>query len=145
MSGTTPQSVALNAMTLFVAQLARHTAIKIVVAPTSIDERGVVAKVSMRKEHEQSRRPTSKPIIRLRLAIEGTAESQTGLDLALVAIEEINAYLKRPRNLEDASGVPIPNTRITQSIAEDDSMLDSPDGTKVQDVLDERTVTLFLS
>jgi len=138
-------SKSYEALMLFKEQLKRHVAIKVIVAPTSVNERGVVAKLSIIKNHPQSRRPSSASLVKLRLAVEGAAESQTGLDLAMTAIEAINAYLKRPIRLEDAEGNPIPNTRVTQSLSEDDSVLDSPDGTAVQDVLDERAVYLYLS
>lgn len=138
-------SKSLEAMMLFKAQLQRHTAIKIIIAPTSVDEKGVVAKLSLVKNYDQSKRQGTQSIVKLRLAIEGTAESMKGMDLAMAAIEEINTYLKKPRNLEKEDGICIPNTRITQSLSEDDSVMDNPDGTSVQDVMDERTVYLYLS
>lgn len=134
-----------SAMNLFALQLKRHTTLKVVVAPTSLKEKGVHASVAMKKTLETSRRPGAKQLVRLRLTVDGTAESQTGLAQVMAGIEEMNVYLKRPRNLEDESGASIPNTRITQKLSEDDSILDNPDGTAVQDILDERTIELYLS
>ena len=139
------ESKSYDAMILFQKQLQRHTAMKIVIAPTSVNERGLVAKLSLLKAAPQSRIPSSRPLVRLRLAIDGSAESHTGLKQAFAAIEEINDYLKRPRNLEDAEGNAIANTRIVQRPSEEDSALDNPDGTAVQDILDERLVILYLS
>lgn len=136
---------AYEAMTLFAEQLKRNTTLKVVLAPASLKEKGVHVSVAMRKTHDVSRRPNTRQVVKLRLAVDGTAESQKGLELVMAGIEEINEYLKRSRNLEDATGLPIPNTRIMQRLSEDDSVLDNPDGTAVQDILDERTVELYLS
>jgi hypothetical protein len=138
-------SEAFDAMNLFAAQLKRDLELKVLVLPVSIKEKGVVVTLAMRKTHTQSDRSGAARVVKMRLAVEGSVESQKGLELALNAIEAIDAYLEKPRNLSDSSGSPIANTRIVQSVSEEDSFLPTPDSTDVQDAIDERLVILYLS
>lgn len=142
-------SKAFDAMNLFAAQLERHITEKVVLLPTALDEAGVTVRVSMRKTYLSNERnaPRKTRVVKMRLAVEGSVEAQEGLKLALNAMEEIDAYLDNIQSirLEDAEGIPIPDTRFTETISEDDSFLPSPDSTNVQDALDERLITLYLS
>ncbi len=139
------QAEAYKKLHLLKRQLQRILPGKVVIAPTSIKERGVIIKLSMTKTHLHSRIPQSRQTIIFRLAVEGTVESQTGLEQALRLIEKINTYFAAPCRLQDETGSPIPNTRITQELSPDDSFIDNPDGTTVQDVLDERLLILYSS
>ena len=131
---------AFEILKLTEAQIKRHCpAIKTVIAPSSIHEKGVVARLSVKKIKGANLRPFANKTVELRLAVTGTAESQKGLELAISAIEALDAYFKQNTlHLEDAEGRPIPNTRIRQSKSEDDALLDNPYETGVQEVYDER-------
>ncbi len=122
-----------------------HT--KVVVTPSSINEKGVVIKVSLLKTFIQKRTPASQGsrTLRLRVSVAGTAESITGLKQALDAIEAVDRYLVSPNlRLETRDGQGVPNSRITQEINEEDSFFDSPDSIAVQEVQDDRIVTITI-
>ena len=126
------------------AQIKRHCpAIKTVIAPSSIHEKGVVARLSVKKIKGANLRPFANKTVELRLAVTGTTESQKGLELATSAIEALDAYFtQNTLYLEDVEGKPIPNTRIRQSKSEDDALLDNPYETSVQEVYDERILSV---
>lgn len=138
-------------MALFANQIERHMPCKVVLTPTSIKERGVVCKVSFLKTYTNSapKAGLKTKTCRFRVCVCGTAENLTGLRLAVEAIEALDDYMTGKfgvLRLEDKNGKPIANTRISQFISEEDSFMDSPDSTEVQDVQDERIVTVnFLS
>ncbi len=140
-----------EAINLFCEQLKRNITLdqsktKIVLAPASINEKGLIIKISPRKTSLQTRTQgvrTSR-IISLRLTVEGTAESQTGLKQALSAIEALDAYLAFPIHLEADNGKYLAGSRILSAVNPEDSFLDSPDSTNVQDVQDERTITITI-
>ena len=146
-------------MQKFTAQLERNIAsselckTKVVVTPSSVNEKGVVIKVSLLKttpeKEYQAKQKTRR--VKLRVSVCGTVESQTGLEQAVELIEKLDEYLSS-ENLrleetvegENAMQVisKIPNTRIQQIISPEDSFFYSPDSTEVQDVQDDRTVLI---
>jgi hypothetical protein len=85
--------------------------------------------------------------------VSGRAESQTGLQQAVELIENLDKYLdsenlRLEEPIEAANGMQsfakIPNTRIIQTLSPEDSFIDSPDSTSVQDVEDNRTVEITI-
>ena len=147
-----------KAMELFTAQLRRLSdgttfKTKVVLTPSSIKESGLVYKVSLLKTWLDESTPAGKKTryVKLRLAVCGTIESSTGLQQATEAIEKLDDYftsqnLRLEENVEGENPMTairkIPDTRILQSISKEDSFVDVPDSTEVQDVEDVRTVTI---
>jgi len=143
-----------DALNAFAKQLERnigsknfHT--KVVVTPSSINEKGVVIKVSLLKTFIPNDVPASKTsrTLRLRVSVSGAATSMTGLKQALCAIEDLDEFFISPNlRLEvptEEGGIRfIPNSRITQVISQEDSFIDSPDSTAVQDVQDDRIIII---
>jgi len=141
-----------DALNAFAKQLERHIAggefhTKVVVTPSSVNEKGVVIKVSALKTFIQASPPAARSsrTLRVRVSAAGAAESMTGLKQALCAIEAVDRYLASDGlRLEAAGGDGtvrgVPNSRITQAISPEDSFIDSPDSTAVQDVQDDRIV-----
>lgn len=134
-----------DAMTNLTEQLRRALStndfgVKVITTPSPVKEKGMIVKVSMLKTF------IAKPgrNIRLRVSVCGAAESDQGLKDALTAIERLDEYLQESKHLEDATGNPIANTRIVQQIAEEDSFFDSPDDPQVQEVQDDRIVTITI-
>jgi len=149
-----------EALNAFAKQLERniggegfHT--KVVVTPSSVDEKGVVIKVSLLKTFVQSEPPAARAsrTLRVRVTVTGAAESMTGLKQATEAIEAVDRFLLSD-NLrlevlctEENAGQEmrgIPNSRIIQVISQEDSFIDNPDSTKVQDVQDDRIVLITI-
>lgn len=148
-----------DVMTLFAQQLERSIAssdeckTKVVITPSSVNEKGVVIKVSLLKtfpdkEYQAKSKARS---VRLRVSVCGTVESQTGLKMATVLIEKLDDFfeqdsLRLEEIVEGANSMQtirkIPNTRIAQRISEEDSFLYNPDSTSVQDIQDDRMVTI---
>ena len=148
-----------DVMTLFAQQLERSIAssdeckTKVVITPSSVNEKGVVIKVSLLKtfpdkEYQAKSKARS---VRLRVSVCGTVESQTGLKMATVLIEKLDDFFEQDSlRLEEIvegenslqSVRKIPNTRITQQISKEDSFFSNPDSTDVQDVQDDRTVII---
>jgi len=148
-----------DVMTLFAQQLERSIAssdeckTKVVITPSSVNEKGVVIKVSLLKtfpdkEYQAKSKARS---VRLRVSVCGTVESQTGLKMATVLIEKLDDFfeqdsLRLEEIVEGENSMQIirkiPNTRIAQRISEEDSFLYNPDSTSVQDVQDDRMVTI---
>jgi hypothetical protein len=140
-----------EALGAFAKQLEAHIAsgkfhTKVVTTPSSVDEKGVIIKVSILKSALQTAAPVAKcgRNIRVRVSVCGAAESMTGLEQALDAIEAVDGYLATGSLHLEVAGVPVPNSRIVQHISEEDSFIDSPDSTSVQDVQDDRTVTITI-
>lgn len=140
-----------NALKLFQEQLERHIAsssfkTKVVIAPSSVDERGLIIQLSVMKtfKEKQARAYNATRSVKVRLAVRGSAESMEGLEMALDAIEALDEYLDLPIRLENENGVAIPNTRIITNITEEDSFIDSPDSIEVQDVEDIRIVVITI-
>ena len=121
---------------------------KVVVTPSSINEKGVVIKVSLLKTFIPDDVPASRAsrTLRLRVSVTGTAESLTGLKQATEAIEALDNYLiSKDLRLElggKSSLMKVPNSRITQILNQEDSFIDKPDSTAVQDVQDDRFVII---
>jgi len=142
-----------DALNAFAKQLERNIAgkefkTKVIVTPSSVNEAGVVIKVSLLKTFIPADVPAAKSsrTMRIRVSVCGKAESMTGLKQAVEAIEAIDSYLLsdglRLEKTEDWGPVKIPNSRIIQFISEEDSFFDSPDSTSVQDVQDDRIVII---
>ena len=148
-----------DVMTLFAQQLERSIAssdeckTKVVITPSSVNEKGVVIKVSLlktfRDKEYQAKSKTRS--VRLRVSVCGTVESQTGLKMATVLIEKLDDFfeqdsLRLEEIVEGENSMQIirkiPNTRIAQRISEEDSFLYNPDSTSVQDIQDDRMVTI---
>ena len=148
-----------DVMTLFAQQLERSIAssdeckTKVVITPSSVNEKGVVIKVSLLKtfpdkEYQAKSKTRS---VRLRVSVCGTVESQTGLKMATELIEKLDDFfeqdsLRLEEIVEGENSMQIlrkiPNTRIAQRISEEDSFLYNPDSTSVQDIQDDRMVTI---
>ena len=148
-----------DVMTLFAQQLERSIAssdeckTKVVITPSSVNEKGVVIKISLLKtfpdkEYQAKSKARS---VRLRVSVCGTVESQTGLKMATGLIEKLDDFFEQDSlRLEEIvegenslqSVRKIPNTRITQQISKEDSFFSNPDSTDVQDVQDDRTVII---
>ena len=148
-----------DVMTLFAQQLERSIAssdeckTKVVITPSSVNEKGVVIKVSFLKtfpdkEYQAKSKARS---VRLRVSVCGTVESQTGLKMATGLIEKLDDFfeqdnLRLEKIVEGENSMQIirkiPNTRIAQRISEEDSFLYNPDSTSVQDIQDDRMVTI---
>jgi hypothetical protein len=153
-----------EALILFKDQLQRNITsgkfkTKIVITPSSVDEKGVIIKLSMLKPVVQLL-PAAKPsrIIRVRIRVSGSAESLTGLTQACDMIDALNDYLIRRKDksipvpgkaaagelrLEDDTGIPVPCSRIVITQNQEDSFIDSPDSTAVQDVEDDRIAVIY--
>ena len=145
-----------EALNAFAAQLERrvvsdkfHT--KVVVTPSAVDEKGMVIKVSLLKSFIQTAPRTvhASRMLRVRVSVAGTAESMTGLEQALCAIEALDRYFVSPGlRLEAETGdgniAGVPDSRIIQTISQEDSFIDDPDSTEVQDVQDDRIVTITI-
>ena len=148
-----------DVMTLFAQQLERSIAssdeckTKVVITPSSVNEKGVVIKVyllkTFRDKEYQAKSKTRS--VRLRVSVCGTVESQTGLKMATVLIEKLDDFfeqdsLRLEEIVEGENSMQIlrkiPNTRIAQRISEEDSFLYNPDSTSVQDIQDDRMVTI---
>jgi len=122
-----------------------HT--KVVVTPSSINEKGVVIKVSLLKTFIPNDVPASRAsrTLRLRVSVSGAATSLTGLKQAVEAIEALDRYLLSDNlRLEASSVYSVPNSRIIQAVSQEDSFIDNPDSTAVQDVQDERIITITI-
>lgn len=148
-----------DVMTLFAQQLERSIAssdeckTKVVITPSSVNEKGVVIKVSLLKTFRDKvyQAKSKARSVRLRVSVCGTVESQTGLKMATVLIEKLDDFfeqdsLRLEEIVEGENSMQIirkiPNTRIAQRISEEDSFLYNPDSTSVQDIQDDRMVTI---
>lgn len=150
-----------DVMNLFAFQLKRNVAngekykTKVVVTPSSVSEKGVILKVSLLKTvpDKTYQAKTKQRTVRLRVQVAGRVESQTGLQQAVELIENLDKYLdsenlRLEEPIEAVNGmqgfVKIPNTRIRQTLSPEDSFIDSPDSTTVQDVEDNRTIDITI-
>jgi len=103
------------------------------------------------KTYVQAQPPTARSsrTLRVRVSVAGTATSMTGLKQATMAIEALDEFFLRNSlrlEVQDKDDVIklIPNSRIIQNISEEDSFIDSPDSTTVQDVQDDRIVIITI-
>jgi hypothetical protein len=141
-----------EALNAFAAQLERHIVsdtfhTKVVVTPSPVDEQGMVIKVSLLKSFIQTvpRMIHASRMLRVRVSVAGTAESMTGLAQALDAVEALDRYFVSPDlRLETETGAGVPGSRIIQAISQEDSFIDNPDSTEVQDIEDDRIVTITI-
>ena len=142
-----------RAFRLFCSQLERHItsgsfATKVVPLPSSVSEKGVHIRVAVLKPTraaKPSQMGSPPKMVRLRVSVAGSAESMTGLEQAMDAVEALDTYLMHcdTLRLEDEEGKAIADTRLMQKVSPEDSFLDSPDSTAVQDVQDDRTITIY--
>jgi hypothetical protein len=139
----------------FAGQLERHIVseqfhTKVVITPTAVDEKGMVIKVSLLKSYIQTvpRMIHASRMLRVRVSVAGTAESLTGLEQALEAIEALDRFLVSENlrlEVEEAGEIfYVPNSRILQDISQEDSFFDSPDSTEVQEIQDDRIITITI-
>ena len=150
-----------DVMQLFAEQLERNVQstqdckVKVVITPSSIREKGVVIKVSLLKTTPDKvyQAKTESRSVRLRVSVQGTIESQEGLRQAVEMVEALDRYLqdeklRLEKIIEGENSMQavrkIPNTRITCKLSEEDSFIDNPDSTDVQDIQDDRTVTITI-
>jgi len=141
-----------EALNAFAKQLERHIGgegfhTKIVVTPSSVNEKGVVIKVSLLKTFVQSEPLAARAsrTLRVRVSVAGTIESMTGLKQATEAIEAVDNYLMSANlRLETEDGSGVPNSRIIQTVSQEDSFIDSPDSITVQDAQDDRIVLITI-
>ncbi len=139
-----------RALELFHKQLERHIssdsfATKVVMLPSSVDEKGLTIQLAAQKVRRQAvpAGVRTSRFLKVRVSVKGTAESLTGLAQAIGCIDALDDYLGMgDLHLEDESGSQIPNTRVVQRVSDEDSFLDSPDSTDVQDVEDVRMVEI---
>jgi hypothetical protein len=145
-----------EALRAFAAQLERHIVsekfhTKVVITPSPVNEAGMVVKASLLKSCIQTvpRMIHASRILRVRVSVAGSAESMTGLEQALDAIEALDRYLVSPDlrlEVEKEGGeiAGVPNSRIVQAISQEDSFFDSPDSTEVQEIQDDRIITITI-
>lgn len=128
---------------------------KVVVTPTAVSEGGVIVKVSALNSTLDTRSQSSSKTrtVRVRVSVCGRVESHTGLAQAMELIEKLDRYFNSPegkrleRSKKDGKNLvfePVPNTRIVQSLSAEDSFIDSPDSTAVQDIQDDRILTITI-
>lgn len=128
---------------------------KVVVTPTAVSEGGVIVKVSALNSTLDTRSQSSSKTrtVRVRVSVCGRVESHTGLAQAMELIEKLDRYFNSPegkrleRSKKDGKNLvfePVPNTRIIQSLSAEDSFIDSPDSTAVQDIQDDRILTITI-
>jgi hypothetical protein len=139
-----------EALRAFAAQLERrivseqfHT--KVVITPAAVDESGTVIKVSLLKSYIQTvpRTIHASRMLRVRVSVAGTAESLTGLEQALDRYL-VSENLRLEAENEDGEIAGVPNSRIVQAISQEDSFFDSPDSTEVQEIQDDRIITITI-
>ncbi len=149
-----------EALKLFASQLERNIAgdsfkTKVVITPSSLKEKGVIIALSLLKSVPDNARlgKYTSRTLRIKVAVQGSLESQTGLEQACEAIESLDEYLSTPqlhltewKETAEAMGseVAIPNTRIVQRISAEDSFVDSPDSTELQYADDDRIVLITI-
>jgi hypothetical protein len=144
-----------EALNAFAAQLERHVTsekfhTKVVITPSAVNEKGLVIKVSLLKSSLQTvpRMIHASRMLRVRVSVAGTAESLTGMEQALDAIEALDRYLVsedlRLETEKDGEIYFVPNSRIVQEISQEDSFFDSPDSTEVQEIQDHRIITITI-
>ena len=149
-----------DALKLFAAQLERNIRgntfkTKVVIAPTAVEEKGVVIKLALLKSTPDNARKArfATRTLRIRVSVQGAIESLTGLEQVCDAIERLDSYLAAPqlhlKELgETTSGmtgeISIAGTRVIQRLSEEDSFVDSPDSTALVSADDDRIVLLTI-
>jgi hypothetical protein len=141
-----------EALDAFAAQIERNIGstkffTKVVVTPSSVDEKGMIIRVSALKSFLQSepKGVRASRMLRVRVTVAGTAESMTGLQQAMNAIEALDNYLGQTNlHLETSVGELLANSRVIQEVSQEDSFVDNPASTEVQDVEDNRIVTITI-
>jgi hypothetical protein len=146
----------LEALRAFAAQLERHVVsekfhTKVVITPSPVDEAGMVIRVSLLKSFIQTtpRLIHASRMLRVRVTVAGSAESMTGMEQALEAIEALDRYLvsenlRLEAEREGGEIAGVPDSRIVQAISQEDSFFDNPDSTEVQEIQDDRIVTITI-
>lgn len=150
-----------NAVVMVADQILRNVAngkkykTKVVVTPTAVSEGGVIVKVSPLSSTLDTRSPATARTrtVRVRVSVSGRVESHTGLAQAMELIEKLDRYFNSPegkrleRSKKDGKNLvfeAVANTRIVQSLSAEDSFIDSPDSTAVQDIQDDRILTITI-
>jgi hypothetical protein len=144
-----------DALQIFAAQLERNIeyktgSTKVVITPSPVKEKGVVVKVSLLKTMLQTEPKLihASRMLRIRVSVAGTAESMTGLRQALDAIEALDGFFTqsnlRLETIENGTCKGVPNSRILQTVSQEDSFFDSPDSTEVQEIQDDRIITITI-
>lgn len=145
---------------LFASQLERNIAgdsfkTKVVITPASLKEKGVIIALSLLKSVPDNARlgKFTSRTLRVKVAVQGSLESQTGLEQACDLIESLDEYLSTPqlhlkawKETDNAMGgeIPLANTRIIQKISAEDSFVGSPDSTEIQYADDDRIVLITI-
>lgn len=137
---------AYDAVKLFSAQITRSTGCKTILAPSPLKEPGPHVRVVVRKVVTplKPKAAQSEREIRLYVSVDGSAESETGLRMALETCEALSDYLSGCTRLEDQFGAAISSTRVTSRANEDDGILEDPDNGNVAWLDDLHFVTLFI-
>ncbi len=135
-----------DALNLFRSQLERNIAsdffkTKVVLVPSPVREKGLHIQLAVLKTGFENRSPAydATRTLRVRVTVAGSLESSKSLSMALDAIEKLDSYTNRTLHLEDEQGNPVPNTRIITKVSPEDSFLDTPGSTEIQDAEDVRT------
>lgn len=136
---------AFEALLCFKAQVKHHTGLKTVLVPTPIQEAAPVVRIAVRKIVLDKTTKVVDKTLRLTVALEASAESDTGLRQAIEAIEALNEYATTANRLENEFQNAIPNTRITWKSNLDDGLLEDPDSGKIVWVRDEHFVEITLA
>lgn len=123
---------AFDATKLFQAQLARALTglswLKVIILPNPLQEPGCVVSIAVRKpKREQTTKLVQVRTLRILVSISGRIESETGLKMAMDAIEAVSGFLLSATHLEDKDGHPIADARITTTPVDDDGILEDPE------------------
>jgi hypothetical protein len=118
---------------LFGGQLLRRTGLKVVLRPSPLKEPGPHVDVAVRKivVPKGTKAASEQHELRLYVFMQGSVESNTGLEMAMDACETLATYLESITRLEDVDGNPIANTRVTSTVNEDDGILSDPEDEKI--------------
>lgn len=139
--------IAYDAVVAFKDQVTRRTGLKTVLAPTPLKDPGPVVKISVRKvlRHAavQARQDPEREI-RLTVRLDGMVESLTGLKAAVEACDALASFLTGATRLEDDTGASIASTRVTETVNEEDGILEDPESGAVAWVQDDHFVTIRL-
>jgi hypothetical protein len=138
--------MAFAAVKYFEAQLARATGLKVILAPSTLKEPGPHVKLALRKVvvPKTPKAAQASKTVRLFAVVDGSAESETGLRLALEACEAMADYLVHCVRLEDETGTAIADTRIESTVNEDDGILQDPDNGNIAWLDDTHFVSITI-
>jgi len=123
---------AFRATKLFQAQLERALAgltwCKVILLPNTVGDTSLLVSIAVRKpERKQATMGVKVRTLKLIVAVTGRIESETGLEMAMDAIEAVSAFLLGAKYLEDDTAVPIADMRISSEISDEDGILEDPE------------------